>query len=195
MAPLLRTSSLNSSFSSTSSSHSKNSQEDGSFVLPESGIVFSQKEKDEYINQAYIVGQTQLVNMLIDVLLPQKSWISSAILFSATTLPQSLLPVWKFSTNIWKKHGSSSSVQIIDGDTEVHFDSYFFFSKLLVRHKFSDGWYYYRAYDLGDDEQQTNNVDEEVQLQEIVSQMINEHVTAGKRPRQVPKRKNISPQQ
>jgi hypothetical protein len=188
MTPSLRKSSTTSSFNSSSSSlHSKNDDDHdhdrGDFVLPESGIVFSQKEKDEYVEIAYKIGQTHLVNMLIDVLLENQSsqkssWISSALLFTSTTLPQSLLPVWKFSTNIWKKHDTSSIV-VIDDDTEVHFlGKTTAPSKLLVRHKFSDGWYYYRACVVDD-----GVVDDPSSLRDLVLKMINEHVTAGKRPR------------
>jgi hypothetical protein len=67
-----------------------------------------------------------------------QTWICSKYLFNTQTLPASI-SVSKFGMEVWSLTGD---VLLCSNGTEVHFGSN---GTVLLRHKFDDGYYYYRA--------------------------------------------------
>jgi hypothetical protein len=165
-------------FHNSSSSSSNSSSDDNcnrSIIIPECGIVSTNSEKIALIQTCYTMARNEIIQGLIPLLLrndidddaaPQQSWICSKILFNSQTLPPSI-SVSKFGMEVWKLTGDDAI--ICQGGTEVYLGRNQNEGAVLLRHKFDNGYYYYRACALPDLHRQS-----ESELEAMVSRLVQE---------------------
>ena len=120
-----------------------------SCTIPECGIVSTSTEKTALLLALYTRARNEIIQGLTEELLSKAPglWVCSKHLFNSETLPHSV-SVAKFGMEIWKKTDNS---MVVNG-TEVYLGSDSSSKSdetvVLLRHKFDNGYYYYRACSL-----------------------------------------------
>lgn len=146
-----------------SSSSSDNNSGDG--LIPDCGIVGTISEKNALIRSSYVLARNEIIQKSIEQLslyAPQ-TWICSKYLFNSQTLPPSI-SVSQFGMEMWN---SNEDILLLSNETEVYSGSN---GTVLLRHKFEDGYYYYRACRLSNQRYQQDKLE----LQELVDRALQE---------------------
>jgi hypothetical protein len=150
-----------------------------SFTIPECGIVSTIQEKNAFLESSYRVARSEVIQGLTEHLLSNAPdlWICSRHLFNSETLP-SWISVPKFGMEIWKSSGDS----LVVGETEVHLRGDGTRNTVLLRHKFDNGYYYYRASTVSSlperDEQLLQN------LQDLVKSAVQDYSRSKNSPQE-----------
>jgi hypothetical protein len=137
----------------------------GNSLIPECGIVPTNSDKISLIRSSYVLARNEIIQKSIEQLLeyaPQ-TWICSKYLFNSQTLPASI-SVSKFGMEVWK---STDDMVVCSNGTEIYSGNN---GTVLLRHKFDDGYYYYRASTLPNQYKQWDKSE----LQELVEIAVQE---------------------
>lgn len=148
--------------------NSSSDKSDG--LVPKCGVVSSNSEKIALVQSSYTLARKEIIQGLIQQLLQDAphSWICSKDLFNSQTLPPSI-SVSKFGMEVWKF--TDDDAFMCSNGTEVHLGSGKNERELLLRHKFDNGYYYYRACSVTSDLLQQN----ESELQALVARLVQEY--------------------
>jgi hypothetical protein len=157
-----------------------NKDDDMSINLPDHGIVSTQQEKVWAIEQSYRIARQDIILALMETLLLHAPgrWVCSSDLFNRETLPESI-SVAKFSMEMWKVSPTATesvyttfSNEGQQQQTEVFFPSSNK-TECLLRHKFSNGFFYYQACTL--EHSSSSSSFSKLILQELVIRAIHEY--------------------
>ncbi|KAG7336514.1 hypothetical protein IV203_027781 [Nitzschia inconspicua] len=141
-------------------------------LIPECGVVTTSSEKIALLKSSYVSARNEIIQGLVPRLLQDAphSWICSKYLFNSQTLPSSI-SVSKFGMEVWK---STEDTVICQDGTEVFFVNNDNTNEcnqgafVLLRHKFDNGYYYYRACSLPIHLQQQDESDLQTQVCALV---------------------------